>query len=106
MELIRTLELNETQLLEVKDKLQYSFNIEDIKDSNVYIVTVPTPIDSSNRPDLTPLVKSSQMIAKVLKKDDIVIYESTVYPGVTEEICVPELENGSNLTFIRFLLWI
>lgn len=95
----RTLELNIEQLLEVKDRLKYSFDIEDIKDSNVYIVTVPTPIDSSNRPDLTPLVKSSQMIAKVLKKDDIVIYESTVYPGVTEEICVPELENASNMIF-------
>lgn len=95
----RTLELNIEQLLEVKDRLKYSFDIEDIKDSNVYIVTVPTPIYSSNRPDLTPLVKSSQMIAKVLKKDDIVIYESTVYPGVTEEICVPELENASNMIF-------
>ena len=95
----RTLELNEEQLAEVKNKLKYSTNIEDIKDSNVYIVTVPTPIDSSNRPDLTPLIKSSQMISKVLKKDDIVIYESTVYPGVTEEICVPELENGSNMIF-------
>lgn len=95
----RTLELNEEQLTEVKNKLKYSTRIEDIKDSNVYIVTVPTPIDSSNRPDLTPLVKSSQMISKVLKKDDIVIYESTVYPGVTEEICVPELENGSNMIF-------
>ncbi|PHR69828.1 MAG: Vi polysaccharide biosynthesis protein VipA/TviB [Arcobacter sp.] len=95
----RTLELNKEQLLEVKDRLIYSSSIENIKDSNVYIITVPTPIDSSNRPDLTPLVKSSQMIAKVLNKDDIVIYESTVYPGVTEEVCVPELENGSNMIF-------
>ena len=66
---------------------------------SIYIVTVPTPIDSSNRPDLTPLVKSSESVGKVLKKDDIVIYESTVYPGVTEEVCVPILENMSGLKF-------
>jgi len=95
----QTLELSNEQLLDVKGRLEYSSNIEDIKDSNIYIVTVPTPIDQSNRPDLTPLLKSSQMISTVLKKDDIVIYESTVYPGVTEEICVPQLENGSNLIF-------
>jgi len=95
----RTLELEEEQLLAVKDKLIYSSNIEDIKDCNIYIVTVPTPIDSSNRPDLTPLIKSSQTIGKVLKKDDIVIYESTVYPGVTEEVCVLELEKVSGLKF-------
>jgi UDP-N-acetyl-D-galactosamine dehydrogenase len=77
----------------------YSTSMEDIKDCNIYIVTVPTPIDSSNRPDLTPLIKSSQTIGKVLKKDDIVIYESTVYPGVTEEVCVPELERVSGMTF-------
>jgi UDP-N-acetyl-D-galactosamine dehydrogenase len=77
----------------------FSTNLDDIKDSNVYIVTVPTPIDSTNRPDLTPLIKSSQMIGKVLTKDDIVIYESTVYPGVTEEVCVPELESTSNMKF-------
>ncbi|APW66148.1 Vi polysaccharide biosynthesis protein VipA/TviB [Poseidonibacter parvus] len=95
----RTLELNKEQLLEVKDSITYSSNLDDIKDANIYIVTVPTPIDSSNRPDLTPLVKSSQMIGKVLKKDDIVIYESTVYPGVTEEVCVPQLESESGMTF-------
>ena len=95
----RTLELNKEQLVEVKDNITYSCNLDDIKDANIYIVTVPTPIDSSNRPDLTPLVKSSQMIGKVLKKDDIVIYESTVYPGVTEEVCVPELEATSGMTF-------
>ena len=95
----RTLELEKDQLLEVKDRLIYSSNIDDIKDCNIYIVTVPTPIDSSNRPDLTPLIKSSQTIGKVLKKDDIVIYESTVYPGVTEEVCVPQLENTSGMIF-------
>lgn len=95
----RTLELNKEDLLEVENSISYSCNLEDIKDSNIYIVTVPTPIDSSNRPDLTPLIKSSQMIGRILKKDDIVIYESTVYPGVTEEVCVPELETESEMKF-------
>ncbi len=95
----RTLELNKEELQEVKDSISYSCNLDDIKDANIYIVTVPTPIDSSNRPDLTPLVKSSQMIGRVLKKDDIVIYESTVYPGVTEEVCVPQLESESGMKF-------
>ena len=96
----RTLELSETQVKEsIKNGMKFSLDLEDIKDCNVYIVTVPTPIDSTNRPDLTPLIKSSQMIGKVLKKDDIVIYESTVYPGVTEEVCVPELESTSNMKF-------
>lgn len=95
----RTLELDSKQLAEVKDSLSFSSNLEDIKACNIYIVTVPTPIDEHNRPDLTPLIKSSQSIGKVLKKDDIVIYESTVYPGVTEEVCVPELEKVSGLIF-------
>ncbi len=95
----RTLELDDSQLAQVKDTLRYSSDMEDIKSSNIYIVTVPTPIDSSNRPDLTPLIKSSQTVGKVLSKDDIVIYESTVYPGVTEEVCVPELEDISGLKF-------
>jgi len=71
----------------------------DLQNANVYIVTVPTPIDKHNRPDLTPLYKSSETVAKVLKKNDIVIYESTVYPGVTEEECVPVLEKISGLKF-------
>jgi len=95
----RTLELTKEQLKEIKDNIKYSYDIEDIKDANIYIVTVPTPIDKNNQPDLTPLIKSSQMLGKVLKKDDIVIYESTVYPGVTEEVCVPELEKSSGLKF-------
>ena len=95
----RSLELNETQLQDIKENIHYTYNLDDIKQSNIYIVTVPTPIDSSNRPDLTPLVKSSETIAKVLKQDDIVIYESTVYPGVTEEVCVPILEEISGLEF-------
>lgn len=71
----------------------------DLQNANVYIVTVPTPVDKHNRPDLTPLYKSSETVAKVLKKNDIVIYESTVYPGVTEEECVPVLERVSGLKF-------
>lgn len=96
----RTLELSEEQLGEALDnKIKFTCNLEDIEDCNIYIVTVPTPIDSLNKPDLTPLIKASQTVGKVLKKDDIVIYESTVYPGVTEEICVPVLEELSNLKF-------
>jgi UDP-N-acetyl-D-galactosamine dehydrogenase len=71
----------------------------DITDANIYIVTVPTPVDKNNRPDLTPLYKSSETVGKVLKKGDIVIYESTVYPGVTEDECVPVLEKASGLKF-------
>jgi len=96
----RTLELTNNEVKQsLKNGMIFSTNLEDIQDCTIYIVTVPTPIDSSNRPDLTPLIKSSQMIGKVLKKDDIVIYESTVYPGVTEEVCVPELENESKMIF-------
>lgn len=96
----RTLELSGDEVKEsITNGMIYSTNMDDIKDCNVYIVTVPTPIDSSNRPDLTPLIKSSQTIGKVLKRDDIVIYESTVYPGVTEEVCVPELEKVSGMIF-------
>ncbi|HCQ14389.1 MAG TPA: nucleotide sugar dehydrogenase [Flavobacterium sp.] len=76
-----------------------STKLEDIKDCNYYIVTVPTPVDKNNRPDLTPLYKSSEAVGKVLKKGDIVIYESTVYPGLTEEECVPVLERVSGLKF-------
>jgi UDP-N-acetyl-D-galactosamine dehydrogenase len=72
---------------------------EDIKDCNYYIITVPTPVDKNNRPDLTPLYKSSETVGKVLKKGDIVVYESTVYPGLTEEECVPVLEKVSGLKF-------
>jgi UDP-N-acetyl-D-galactosamine dehydrogenase len=96
----RTEELTENQVKDaIKNGMKFSLNIEDIKDCNIFIVTVPTPIDRNNKPDLTPLIKSSQTVGKVLKKDDIVIYESTVYPGVTEEVCVPELEKTSGLKF-------
>ena len=96
----RTLELNETQVNEaLTNGMEFTLNIDDIKDCNIFIVTVPTPIDKNKRPDLTPLIKASETIGKVLKKDDIVIYESTVYPGATEEECVPVLEKFSSLKF-------
>ena len=96
----RTLELSETQVKEaLANKMEFTRDLEDIADCNIYIVTVPTPIDKHKKPDLTPLIKASESIGKVLKKDDIVIYESTVYPGATEEVCVPILEKVSNMTF-------
>ncbi|MDX1604220.1 MAG: nucleotide sugar dehydrogenase, partial [Salinimicrobium sediminis] len=73
--------------------------LQDIKDCNYYVITVPTPVDKNNRPDLTPLYKSSESVGKVLKKGDIVIYESTVFPGATEDECVPVLEKTSGLKF-------
>ncbi len=73
--------------------------LSDIQNCNYYIVTVPTPVDKNNRPDLTPLYKASETVGKVLKKGDIVIYESTVYPGATEEECIPVLERVSGLKF-------
>ncbi|CAM1333946.1 nucleotide sugar dehydrogenase [Tenacibaculum aestuariivivum] len=76
-----------------------SASVDDIKDANVYVVTVPTPVDKNNRPILTPLVKASETIGKVLKKGDIVVYESTVYPGATEEECIPVLEKVSGMKF-------
>jgi UDP-N-acetyl-D-galactosamine dehydrogenase len=76
-----------------------SYDMSDIQECNYYIVTVPTPVDKNNRPDLTPLYKASETVGKVLKKGDIVIYESTVYPGATEEECIPVLEKTSGLKF-------
>lgn len=96
----RTLELSEAQVNEaILNGMEFTNKLEDIKDCNIYIVTVPTPIDKHKNPDLTPLLKASETIGKVLKKDDIVIYESTVYPGATEEDCVPILEKVSGLKF-------
>ena len=95
----RTLEIEDDLLNSVKSNISYATDIQDTKDCNIYIVTVPTPIDNANRPDLIPLVESSKTIGTVLNKDDIVIYESTVYPGVTEDICVPELEKSSGMKF-------
>ncbi|MFX2101247.1 Vi polysaccharide biosynthesis UDP-N-acetylglucosamine C-6 dehydrogenase TviB [Acinetobacter baumannii] len=93
-----TLEVTSDELKHVH-QLSYTADIEDLKTANFFIVTVPTPIDDFKQPDLTPLVKASQSIAKVLKKGDIVVYESTVYPGATEEVCIPELEKYSGLNF-------
>jgi len=94
-----TLEIDDNLLASVKNNIQYTSDIQDAKDCNIYIVTVPTPIDKANRPDLTPLVESSKTIGSVLSENNIVIYESTVYPGVTEDICVPELEKSSGMRF-------
>lgn len=88
-----TLEVSDEELKEAT-KLSYTANLDDIRPCNVYIVTVPTPIDEHKAPDFTPLVKASESLAKVLKRGDVVIYESTVYPGATEEVCVPLLENS------------
>lgn len=103
---IAALKAGHDTTLEVSDEelthsmyLNYSADIDDLKGCNTYIVTVPTPIDTHKKPDLTPLIKASQTIGKVLKKGDVVIYESTVYPGATEEDCVPVLEQVSGLTF-------
>lgn len=93
-----TLEVTSDELKHVH-QLSYTADIEDLKTANFFIVTVPTPIDDFKQPDLTPLIKASQSIAKVLKKGDIVVYESTVYPGATEEVCIPELEKYSGLIF-------
>ena len=81
--------------------LYCSTSISDIKDCTFYIITVPTPVDKNNRPILTPLLKASETVGSVLKKDDIVIYESTVYPGATEEDCIPVLEKVSGLDLIK-----
>lgn len=103
---INLLNKNEDPNLEISKKefsestyINFSHSVNDIKDCNIFIITVPTPIDDRKRPDLTALEKSSKTVGSVLKKDDIVIYESTVYPGATEEFCVPILENQSGLKF-------
>jgi UDP-N-acetyl-D-galactosamine dehydrogenase len=85
--------------LQAAGHLRYSANTQDLHKAQIYIVTVPTPVDQANRPDMTPLVKASETVGKVLKAGDIVIYESTVYPGATEEVCVPVLEKFSGLKF-------
>ena len=96
----RTLELSDKQVKEaIANSMQFTNDLNGIADCNIYIVTVPTPIDKNKRPDLSPLIKASESVGSVLKKGDIVIYESTVYPGATEEECVPILEQFSNLKF-------
>ncbi len=94
----RTLEVDAAELKESRH-LQYTTDLNDLKDVDYFIVTVPTPVDEYRSPDLTPLIKASQTVGKVLRKGSIVIYESTVYPGCTEEVCVPELEKASGLKF-------
>lgn len=96
----KTLEVGDRELREATS-LVYSADIASLADRNVFIVTVPTPIDEHKKPDLTPLIRASETIGRVLKKDDVVIYESTVYPGATEEGCVPVLERVSGLVFNR-----
>lgn len=93
-----TLEVSDEELTQASH-LSYSSDIQALKDCNFFIVTVPTPIDAYKQPDLTPLIKASEAIGSLLKKDDIVVYESTVYPGATEEVCIPVLEKVSGLTF-------
>ncbi|MDE1892790.1 MAG: Vi polysaccharide biosynthesis UDP-N-acetylglucosamine C-6 dehydrogenase TviB [Pseudomonadota bacterium] len=95
-----TLEVDPPELA-ASARLRFSAERDDIADSSVYIVTVPTPIDQAKRPDLTPLIKASEMLGHVLRAGDIVVYESTVYPGCTEEVCVPILERVSGLVFNR-----
>jgi len=94
-----TLELSKSHLLSLLDSFSLTSKIEDCADCNIYIITVPTPIDKFNKPDLTALISASLKVGSILTKGDTVIYESTVYPGVTEEVCVPELESSSDLVF-------
>lgn len=93
-----TLEVSPEELNQATN-LSYSANLQDLKSCNFFIVTVPTPVDEVNRPDLTPLRKASETLGQVIKKGDIVVYESTVYPGATEEVCIPVLEKISGLKF-------
>lgn len=93
-----TLEVSSAELKEASH-LAFSSNAEDLKSCEVFIVTVPTPVDAANRPDLTPLIRASETVGRALFKDAVVIYESTVYPGATEEVCVPVLEKFSGLKF-------
>ena len=95
-----TLECTAAELAQAA-QLRFSATQSDLRDAQIFIVTVPTPVDQANRPDMTPLVKASQTVGMALKRGDIVIYESTVYPGATEEVCVPVLESASGLKFNR-----
>lgn len=98
-DILQSVLMKENPYSNTNNGLFCSFSLDDIKEANIYVITVPTPVDKHNHPDLTPLYKSSETVGKVLKKNDIVIYESTVYPGVTEEECVPVLEKISGLKF-------
>ncbi|MDY3443244.1 nucleotide sugar dehydrogenase [Riemerella anatipestifer] len=98
-DILQAVLLKENPIFTKREGLYCSSDIKDIQEANVYIITVPTPVDKNNRPVLIPLIKASETVGKVLKKGDIVIYESTVYPGATEEDCVPVLEQVSGLKF-------
>lgn len=93
-----TLEVSDEELAATKD-LSFSNTVDELKKANIYIVTVPTPIDDHKQPDLTPLIKASEMLGKAVSKGDIIVYESTVYPGATEEACIPVVEQVSGLIF-------
>lgn len=96
----RTLELSDDDLAKsLKNGIKFTCNLDDLRGCNFFVVCVPTPVDQNNKPDLTPLISASKSVGKVLKKGDIVVYESTVYPGATEEDCVPVLESESGLKF-------
>ena len=93
-----TLEVSDAEMQQ-SHLLKYSCSVSDLASCNIYIVTVPTPIDEHKQPDLTPLIKASEMIGGIINKDDIIVYESTVYPGATEDVCIPEVERVSGLKF-------
>ncbi len=88
-----------TEELQSAKFLEYSHDVEELRKCNVIIVTVPTPIDKHKQPDLSPLINASELLGRVIKRGDVIIYESTVYPGATEESCVPVLERESSLEF-------
>ena len=94
-------ETNEVSVEELSssNKLQFTYDVRHLSDCNMFVVTVPTPIDKAKKPDLGPIKAATEMLSKIIKKEDIIIYESTVYPGVTEEECVPLLESGSGLKY-------
>jgi UDP-N-acetyl-D-galactosamine dehydrogenase len=94
-----TREIRDDVISSVRDNLNFTSNIDDTKDCSIFIISVPTPVDEFNKPDLHPLISSSKTVGTVIKKNDIIIYESTVYPGVTEDVCVKELEKSSGLKF-------
>jgi UDP-N-acetyl-D-galactosamine dehydrogenase len=94
----KNLEFSKDEILSTK-QLKFTNKLDDLNHANCYIITVPTPIDELKKPDLTPLLKASEMIGRVIKEGDLIIYESTVYPGCVEEVCVPVLEKFSNLIF-------
>lgn len=94
----RTREVSDRELADAT-RLRYASDLTELSECNVFVIAVPTPIDEHKRPDFTPLIKASRAVGSILKQDDLVIYESTVYPGATEEICVPELERASGLKF-------